>query len=149
MVWGAFSRAGKLELQFVSSKMKSADDITILEKSLKPFLAHFEDENWTFQQDNARIHTSSETSAWFRAENITVLDWPACSPDLNPMENLWPIMVRRVYAENKHYDTVEQLKEAIESAWLGVESHILGNFIESMKRRVFQLIGRSGRLTNY
>lgn len=149
MVWGAFSQAGKLEVQFVSSKMKSADYITILEKSLIPFLTHFEDEDWTFQQDNARIHTSSETSAWLCAEKITVLDWPACSPDLNPMENLWAIIARRVYAENKHYDTVEQLKKAIKSAWLGVESLILGNLIESMRRRVFQLIGRSGRLTDY
>lgn len=149
MVWAAFSRAGKLELQFVSSKMNSADYITTLEKSLTPFLSHFEDEDWTFQQDNARIHTSRKTMAWFRDEKITVLDWPACSPDLNPMENLWAIMVRRVYAENKQYDTVDQLRVAIGSAWLDVEPKILQNLIESMKRRLFQLIGRAGRLTDY
>ena len=125
MVWAAFCSKGILEMQFVSSKM-----------SLVSFLRRYRQSKMIFQQDNARIHVSKETNAWLKDSKIDVLDWPACSLDLNPMKNLWAILVRDIYAENKQYNTVQELKTAIVSAW-------------SINNRIFQVINRSGGLTDY
>ncbi len=46
------------------------------------------DADFIFQQDLAPAHTAKGTKSWFNDHGVTVLDWPANSPDLNPIENL-------------------------------------------------------------
>ncbi len=47
------------------------------------------DADFIFQQDLAPAHTAKGTKSWFNDHGVTVLDWPANSPDLNPIVNLW------------------------------------------------------------
>ncbi len=54
------------------------------------------DADFIFQQDLAPTHTAKCTKSWFNDHGVTVLDWPANSPDLNPIENLWGIVKRKM-----------------------------------------------------
>ncbi len=89
MTWGAFSARGTAALVSVKGSMDSQAYVKVLEKSLIPFAADNHPRGWTFQQDNAAIHTSALTKEWFFNESIMLMDWPPVSPDLNPIENLW------------------------------------------------------------
>ncbi len=48
----------------------------------------FKDADFIFQQDLAPAHTDKSTKSWLNDHGVGVLDWPANSPDLKPIENL-------------------------------------------------------------
>ena len=59
--------------------------------------------NFYFVQDKAPPHRPKFIENFLNSKNINVLKWPGNSPDLNPMENLWAEIVKRVYSEGKIY----------------------------------------------
>ncbi len=54
-----------------------------------------------FQQDNAKPHSAAITTAWLHSRRVRVLKWPACSPDLSPIKNIWHIYNEK-YVKNDH-----------------------------------------------
>ncbi len=48
----------------------------------------FKDADFIFQQDLPPTHSAKSTKSWLNDRGVGVLDWPANSPDLNPIENL-------------------------------------------------------------
>ncbi len=89
MIWAAMSSAGVGPLCFLKSKVNAAINQEILEHFMLPSADKlYGDTDFIFQQDLAPAHTVKGTKSWFNDHGVTVLDWPAISPDLNPIENL-------------------------------------------------------------
>jgi len=109
MIWAGFSGFGKLDLEVVSTKMKSEDYQKVLDNNLKLYLRKFQAANLTFMLDNASIHASRSTKEYLQRSQIQVLEWPAISPDLNPIENMWGIIVRDVYGNGRQFLTIKEL----------------------------------------
>ena len=120
MVWGCFISNGVDNIYHIYSHMDSNLYCQILKKDLLGIIRWYEmdKENITFQQDNDPKHTAHLTKQWFEDNNIRVLDWPAQSPDLNPIEHLWNEIDRRLRQLETPIRTQDQLWDAIQKIWV-------------------------------
>ncbi len=90
MIWAAMSSAGVGPLCFLMSSVNTTIYQDILEHFMLPSADKlYGDADFIFQQDLAPAHTAKGTKSWFNDHGVTVLDWPANSPDLNPRESRW------------------------------------------------------------
>lgn len=96
---------------------------------------------------NGEAHTAKSTKTWFNDRGITVLDWPANSPDLNPIENLWGIAKRKM--RDMRPNNAEELKAAIEASWSSITPQQCHRLIASMPRRIEAVIAAKGAQTKY
>ncbi len=112
MVWGAMSSVGVGPLCFLRSTVNTAVYQEVLEHFMLPAADQlYGDADFIFQQDLAPAHSAKATSTWFKDHGIPVLNWPENSPDLNPIENLWGIVKRKMrYARPNN---AEKLKATI------------------------------------
>lgn len=147
MVWGAISYEKKLNLQVCVGILKSDNYQGILNRSLIPFLRSEATSDHVFMQDNAPIHKSRSTLAFLNSKNVNLLDWPPCSPDLNPIENVWKMMKDVVH--KKRPKTKIQLEAAIKSAWAELDQEKIKSLIDSMPRRVKDCLAAKGKITKY
>jgi predicted transcriptional regulator len=149
MVWAAFGSKGKASIAFITNRLDSEDYITMLETHLLPCIKKIGGKNAIFQQDGASIHRSMRTSEWLKSKKINVLSWPANSPDLNPMENLWALLVRKLYDNSRQFQNIKDLKEKLVECWQMITNEDLKKLIESMPRRIIETIQKKGNPTHY
>ncbi len=86
MVWGCISECGMGSFYVLEGTMNDEKYIKVLEQHTLP------SRQCVFHQDNAKPHTAAITTAWLRSRRDRLLNWPACSPDLSLIENIWRII---------------------------------------------------------
>ena len=94
MFWGCFSKSKVGNLIPIESYMNSQKYLEILQNELNQNLEKTGCE--TFQDDSAPCHRAKIIKEYFQKENITQLPWPGNSHDLNPIENLWAMLKRKL-----------------------------------------------------
>jgi hypothetical protein len=81
---------------------------------------------------------------WFATKQIPMLVWPAYSPDLNPIDNLWGILlVREVYKHGRQFSSCNELKVEKFNARCQISSQTLETMVKSVS--VFTVINKNGR----
>lgn len=149
MVWGGFSAKGKTELAVLVGRQASAQYIYTVSEFFLPYAHLNYGVDFVYQQDNASIHTSQETKAFFEEQGVPVLDWPAVHPIRNPIENLWALLACRVNPNGHQYANVGDLIAAILEAWKSIDQATLNRLLDSMPRRCIEVIEKKGGKTHY
>ena len=140
LIWATFSSYGKSDIAFVKGNQKAVNYVETLENYLFTTTDNFPGRTIIFQQDNATTHKANATTQFLNAKNIRTLAWPARSPDLNPIENLWADIAKKVYGGGNQYNCVNDLKRAILTAWTQIPLTTTPKLVASMKDRIYEVI---------
>ncbi|GFX86547.1 transposable element Tcb2 transposase [Trichonephila clavipes] len=85
--------------------------------------------------DNARPHRTLAIEELLESEDITRMDWPAYSLDLNSIEHVWEALGRRIAARLHHPENTQQLKQMLIEEWALLPQEMLHQLVLSMWRQ--------------
>jgi len=134
-IWGCITYHGPGLSLLYDGRMNQYNYIETLENASIPTRNIFfsGDDQWVFQQDNAPCHKAKSVTAWFKANQVNVLSWPARSPDLKPIENVWSWIDRKL--TKAPVTSAETLKQSLKEFFDQVSVEYCQNLFNSIKRR--------------
>ncbi|GFV76556.1 transposable element Tc3 transposase [Trichonephila clavipes] len=120
----------------------------ILEQHVRLFRGAMGNE-FLFMHEHARPHRTNIVDEYLQSEDITRMDWPGYSPDMNPIEHVWDMLGRRIAASQPLPTFLPELWRALLNEWCNIPHDHFDNFILSMPWHCKVCIASSGRHIPY
>ena len=139
---------GSFRLFYIDVRINAAAYKEMLDKEILPFIRRSMGNDFILQHDGAKPHTSCLVSHYLQEQRISVLKWPAKSPDLNIVEKIWAWIVDEVYSEGD-INNIAQLKGAINAAVKKVQRTKRASIVEafaSFSAKAIAVVEKKGEL---
>ncbi|GFU69298.1 transposable element Tcb2 transposase [Trichonephila clavipes] len=137
MVWASIMINGRTRLHVVANGTMTGQ--RYIDEVLLPHVRLFRGavgDKFVFMDDNATCHRTLAVQDCLDSESLQRLVWPARSPDLNPIENVWDALGRQVAGRNYPPTNKNTLIRALTEEWDKLPQQLLDNVVQSMVRRV-------------
>lgn len=141
-LWGCIDIRGLVTYSIFTGNLNAERYIDIL---FEKFLYVYSSE-YVYQQDNSPIHTAKITQKFMKNHNIKTIKWPANSPDLNPIENLWFLLKHKLLDDEI---TTNNFDEKIKVRLEEIKYEHIFNMIASMPIRISKVIQNNGDSIDY
>ncbi|KAJ1299603.1 hypothetical protein OPQ81_012023 [Rhizoctonia solani] len=150
MFWGCMGWNGTGHGAKIDSQLNKELYVKILADEFLDSLDYLRMEREViFQHDNAHPHKAKMTLEWLEENEIECLEWPANSPDLNPIENLWAELKRRLGEYENPPAGILELWERVQVVWNGLEQDYCQKLIDSMPRHMALVLENKGKAIPY
>ena len=150
MFWGCFSWNGLGPIVPLNGSVTGQSHVKVINDFVVPTLRrHFPQGNGIFQEDNAAPHRAKVAVSAREDAGIVMLDWPAQSPDLNPIENLWAEMKVMVCRHSPPPSSISELIKYVKGAWNDIPPEYYRKLIDSIPQRIDAVISANGNRINY
>lgn len=157
MVWGGISLEARTDLVFIDRAGRGAGRAgltgqryvnDILAEHVMPY-AGFIGDNFLLMHDNARPHTAAIVRDYLADIGVRAMDWPARSPDLNPIEHMWDELKKRIRARVPTVSSIQELKDALIEEWNNISQDFVVQLVASLTNRMNEVIRARGGNTRY
>ncbi|GFX06335.1 transposable element Tcb2 transposase [Trichonephila clavipes] len=147
LVYGGISIDGRTDLYIIRDGPLTARRYKdeILRRIVVPYAAAIEDD-FILMDDNCRPHRANDS---LFEEGIVRMEWPACSPDMNPIEHVWDALGRRVAGRQPPPQTLQELVRALLEEWDRIPQLVINSLIDSMPQRCSTLLAVRGNHIPY
>ena len=135
---------GNIWLEWLKGRQKSESYKHLLDEKALPRIRRKMGNGFILQQDNCSIHVSKLMKEWMAKVNMTTLEWPARSPDLNLIENIWEMLAQPVY-DGPEITKEAQLWERILGAkkqLIETRRDVIVNMFDHYEERLIKLLRR-------
>ncbi|GFW24078.1 transposable element Tcb2 transposase [Trichonephila clavipes] len=132
MVWAGITINGRTRLHVVANGTMTGQ--RYIDEVLLPLVRLFRGavgDKFVFMDDNATCHRTLAFQDCLDSEGIQRLVWPARSPDLNPIENVWDALGRRVAGRNYPPTNRSTLIRALTEEWDKLLQQLLDNVVQN------------------
>ena len=99
--------------------------------------------------DNSRPHRAHLVNEFLHDNSIARLEWPACSPDMNPIDHAWDTLRRAVFGQDDPSTILRDLCRLLVEDWNNLDQKDLDELVDSMLRRIQACINARGHATGY
>jgi transposase len=143
MFYAAIS--GKEKIHFCTLQGKIDSDIfsKFLKVKVLPAIKKLHGSIFMLQQDNAPAHRG-DTTVLIKKEEVKVLDWPAQSPDLNPVEQVWFWMERDIHY--KSFKNISELENYVYSLWEKLGKDMILSYIDKLLVKLDWVLKNQGKI---
>ncbi|GFV21924.1 transposable element Tc3 transposase [Trichonephila clavipes] len=147
LVWAGISLGGHTDLHVFHCG--TVTGLRYRDETLNPYVRPYAaaiGNDFILMDDNARPHRARIVEEYLEDHGLERMEWPARSPDLNPIEHLWDYLGREVAALNPPPRSLHELKQGLLFVWSSLPIPVSDNLINSMGNRCRQCIqGRQGK----
>ncbi|GFU02412.1 transposable element Tcb2 transposase [Trichonephila clavipes] len=136
LVWGGIMLGSRADLHIFDAG--SVNGTRYCNEILLPYVRLFRGAmglQFLFMDDNAPCHRTVAAEQLLESEDIERMEWPARSPDLNPIEHVWDFLGRRLAASTLPPVTIREFRLALQDEWAAMPPQLIDTLILSMGRR--------------
>ncbi|GFY14165.1 transposable element Tcb1 transposase [Trichonephila clavipes] len=135
---------------FVHESVRFGGGGVLVDEILRPIVVPYAEaigDDFILMDDNCRPHRANLVEDFLFKERIVRMEWPACSPDMNPIEHVWDALRRRVAGRQPPPQTLQELERALLEEWDRIPHLVINSLIDSMPQRCSTLLAVRGNHT--